>query len=61
MIDTRTCCAGNIPEEIKNLQRENYHTKQLNKFLVVVVAAAILLMATIKISERHISKEKQIN
>lgn len=53
MIDTRTCCAGNLPEEILNLQNENHQLKQLNKFLIITISAGILLAIGIVIIKFH--------
>ena len=47
MIDTRTCCVGDLPEGIAQLQKENYRVKRLNKILLITITSVVVFSITI--------------
>ena len=46
MLDTRTCCAGDIPETTKRIQNLNYRLKLSNSILVATLIIIIAISAT---------------
>lgn len=55
MLDTRNCCAGDIPEELANIKIDNYRLRTAGKIIVAI----IIVSGTIAIYSEIISNLKR--